>query len=117
LLVEDSIVTRDHEKNILLNQDLNVFEASNGKEAVKYLESGNKFDLVITDIEMPVMDGLDLIKFMKSMETFKHLPVMVVSSYKDHVKKLEDIGINLFINKSDFNQAAFIEALRKLNII
>jgi two-component system, chemotaxis family, sensor kinase CheA len=117
LLVEDSPVTRDHEKKILLNQNINVFEASNGKEAVKFLESGHKFDLIITDIEMPVMDGVELIKFIKNKEPFSSLPVLVVSSYKDHAKKLFEMGVDRFINKSDFNAADFVEALKELNII
>jgi two-component system, chemotaxis family, sensor kinase CheA len=116
LLVEDSPVTRDHEKKILQNQDINVYEAANGKEAVKMLES-NSFDLVITDIEMPVMDGLELVKYIKSSNSIKDLPVLVISSYKDHIEKLKILGIDRFLNKNDFNTQNFLTILKDMKIL
>jgi CheY-like chemotaxis protein len=116
LLVEDSPITREHEKKILINQNLNVFEANNGKEAIKYLEN-QKFDLIITDIEMPVMDGTELIKFIKNDDRFNMIPIIVVSSYKDYEDKLQEMGVRHFINKNDFNAQIFLNILKEESII
>ncbi len=116
LLVEDSLITRDHEKNVLINQNLNVFEASNGKEAIKYLEN-QIFDIIITDIEMPVMDGVEMIKYIKSKDKLSKIPIIVVSSYKEYRDKIQKMGVTHFINKNDFNAQTFINTLKEENII
>lgn len=116
LLVEDSLITRNHEKKILINQNLNVFEASNGKEAIKLLEN-QSFDIIITDIEMPVMDGVEMIKYIKSKDMFLKIPIIVVSSYKEYEDRIQGMGIKNFINKNDFDAQVLINVLKEENII
>jgi|GEM_PF-795983 len=116
LLVEDSIITRENEKKILLDNNLNVFEASNGKEAIKHLDN-QKFDVIITDIEMPVMDGLELIKYIKADNNMANIPIIVISSYKDYVDKLLNLGVKYFINKSDFSTQSFVKLLKIIELI
>jgi two-component system chemotaxis sensor kinase CheA len=116
LLVDDSPITRDQEKQILLAQHLNVFEAANGKEALKLLEA-KKFDIMITDIEMPVMDGVSLVKAVKADARLAQLPVIVVSSYKEYQNKLYELGVNHFIDKNSFNSQILMDVLKEEKIL
>jgi CheY-like chemotaxis protein len=116
LLVEDSPITRAREKQILLGYRLNVFEASNGREALDLL-SRQQIDWVITDIEMPVMNGIDLIKHMKGDRSLSRLPIIVVSSYETHMGNVYDLGITFFINKAEFTPQLFVNVLKKEKLI
>jgi len=97
-------------------KNLNIFEASNGVEAIDQLTK-QKIDIMITDIEMPVMNGLELIRNIKQKSEFKHLPIIVVSSYKNYEKNLVDLGIVQFIDKSEFNAELLFEKLSEEKII
>jgi CheY-like chemotaxis protein len=116
LLVEDSIVTRKRERDMLSDRSLNVFEAANGKEALEYLGK-QQFDVVITDIEMPVMNGLELITRIRANAGYANIPVIVVSSYGTYKDNLRDLGVRSFIDKNDFSSKLLVEALRNEKII
>lgn len=110
LLVEDSLITREMERSILASAGYEVFEAANGVEALEIITL-NKIHLVITDLQMPEMDGWQFIGELKKKEEFKNIPIIVVSS----LEKIEDkkrgleLGINAYIVKSDFDQRKLIE--------
>jgi len=116
LLVEDSIVTRKRERDMLTERSLNVFEASNGKEALEYLDK-QQFDAVITDIEMPVMNGLELITRIRSNAGFSNIPVIVVSSYSTYRENLRGLGVRSFVDKNEFSLQLLLEALMNEKII
>ncbi|MBN2531959.1 MAG: response regulator [Spirochaetales bacterium] len=116
LLVEDSIITRVSEKNILLDWDLNVHEASNGRTAINILKK-EEINCIITDIEMPVMNGIELISFLKSDKNYKNIPVIVISSYKRYSEKLDTLGVDAVIDKSVFSKELLIKALKKIKIL
>lgn len=75
-----------------------IFEAKNGVEAIDILKK-ESIDLMLLDILMPVMDGIEVLKIIKSDENLKNIPVIVLST--DETKKIEslDNGANDFINK------------------
>lgn len=75
-----------------------IFEAKNGVEAIDLLKK-ESIDLMLLDILMPVMDGIEVLKIIKSDENLKNIPVIVLST--DETKKIEslDNGANDFINK------------------
>jgi len=88
LLVEDNVVVRDmfrygiqklSRRNNIPSSQLEVIEADNGKEAWDLLQA-NEIHLVIVDLYMPVMDGGQLIEFIRAEPKLKHIPVLVVSS-------------------------------------
>jgi two-component system chemotaxis sensor kinase CheA len=116
LLVEDSIVTRKRERDMLAEHSLNVFEVSNGKEALEYLDK-QQFDAIITDIEMPVMNGLELITRIRSNAGFSNIPVIVVSSYSTYKENLRGLGVRSFVDKNEFSLKLLLEALRSEKII
>lgn len=116
LLVEDSPVTREREKKILLNWNLNVLEAANGKEALEILRD-NEINCIITDLEMPVMNGKELIKSCKQNEQMRNIPIIVISSYDSLADEVFTLGINHFINKANFSADGLATSLRLQKIL
>jgi CheY-like chemotaxis protein len=98
------------------DRGLNVFEASNGKEALEYLDK-QQFDVVITDIEMPVMNGLELVSRIRSNAGYSSVPVIVVSSYATYKEALRGLGVRSFVDKNEFSLQLLLEALRSEKII
>lgn len=115
LLVEDSITTRLLLKNILETADYEVKAAVDGVEALEVLRS-QPVDLLLTDVEMPRMDGFTLIERVKEMEALKDLPIIICTSRaspEDREKGIE-LGANAYLDKSRFTQQELINILKKL---
>ncbi|MFZ0389699.1 MAG: response regulator [Calditrichia bacterium] len=82
LIVDDSAIARSIVRRILeINgmDKVEISEAGNGKEALDYLKR-QSFDLVFTDLNMPEMDGENLLKRIKASPRLNHIPVVVISS-------------------------------------
>jgi len=98
LLAEDSPFFRGMMQNYLKGAGYEVEVVENGKEALNKLLSGEKFDLIVTDLEMPEMDGFDLIKEIRSNPDYKNIPIIVVTSLagEDIRRKALEIGANSY---------------------
>ncbi|WP_038057179.1 chemotaxis protein CheW [Thermodesulfobacterium hydrogeniphilum] len=94
LLVEDSPFFRNMMKNYLETAGYQVEDAENGKEALNKLTTDPNFDIIITDIEMPEMDGFELIKVLKSDPNLNKIPIIVVTALagEDIKKKVFELG-------------------------
>ncbi|NPA40075.1 MAG: hybrid sensor histidine kinase/response regulator [Thermodesulfobacteria bacterium] len=94
LLVEDSPFFRNMMKNYLEASGYEVEVAGNGKEALEILGSGAYFDVIITDIEMPEMDGFELLKALKKDPKYSQIPVIVVTALagEDIKRKVMELG-------------------------
>ncbi len=94
LLVEDSPFFRNMMKNYLETAGYQVEDAVNGKEALNKLSTDPHFDIIITDIEMPEMDGFEFIKVLKSDPNLSKIPVIVVTALagEDIKKKVFELG-------------------------
>jgi two-component system chemotaxis sensor kinase CheA len=115
LVVDDSITTRTLEKNILEGAGFFVQTADNGVEALGYLRN-NAFDLVVTDLEMPEMDGFHLTQAIKQDQRLSELPVIVVTSLdkpEDKARGLE-AGADAYVVKSRFDQQGLLATIRQL---
>ena len=117
LLVDDEPIVRIGFKTVLDWHELginNLREASNGKEALEIFKKGNT-DVVITDIKMPVMDGIELISSIKSIDP--NTLIIVLSSHDDYeyVKKTFKMGIHDYILKSDINKKNMIKLFKEIN--
>jgi len=114
LLTEDSLTIRTYEKSILKMLGLNVFEAKNGEEALKILKKED-INLIITDIEMPKKDGIELVKDVRKNYKMDSLPILVVSGEKDsyNALKILKLGANDFIKKP-FSKEEFIIRVNNL---
>jgi diguanylate cyclase (GGDEF)-like protein len=100
LVAEDSTSVRNYEKFILELLNLRVIEAKDGKEALNRLKE-EKVDFIITDLEMPNIDGLNLIKEVRQNYDMDKLPILVVSGEESMYKtiKVLKLGANDFIKK------------------
>jgi len=113
LLVDDSITTRTLEKNILKQAGYKIEIATNPIEAFEIMQN-ERFDLIISDVEMPEMDGFEFLSKLKSDEMYYDIPVIIVSSLsEENRKKAKDLGAEGYIVKSEFNQDDFLEAVTK----
>lgn len=115
LVVDDSLTVRETERRMLEKMGYEVTTAIDGIDGWNALHRED-FDLLVSDIDMPRMNGIDLVKRVKSDEKLKSIPVMIVS-YKDREedKRLGlEAGANYFFTKSSFRGDALIEAVEDL---
>jgi two-component system sensor histidine kinase and response regulator WspE len=115
LVVDDSITVREVERQLLLHRGYDVSIAVDGMEGWNKVRS-EKFDLLVSDIDMPRMSGLQLVSAVRNDEKLRNMPVVIVS-YKereeDRLKGLE-VGANCYLTKSSFHDNRFIEAVEGL---
>jgi two-component system chemotaxis sensor kinase CheA len=115
LVVEDSITSRTLLKNILETAGYHVRTAVDGMEAFTALMEED-FDLVITDIEMPRMNGFELCAKIRADKKHADLPVMLVTSLESREDRSRgvDAGANAYITKGSFDQTTLLETARRL---
>jgi len=100
LVVEDAISVRKILESVLKNEG-DVVSTENGLEALDWLQEGNMPDLIICDIQMPVMTGEDFIKEIKSSGYFKEIPIIMLSgieSSEERIRMLK-MGANDYLVK------------------
>jgi two-component system, chemotaxis family, sensor kinase CheA len=115
LVVEDSITSRMLLKNILESSGYQVTTSVDGLEAWNLLKN-ETFDLVVSDVEMPRMDGFQLTANIRSDEKLGTLPVVLVTSLGSREDKERgiDVGANAYIVKGSFDQNNLLETLDRL---
>jgi two-component system chemotaxis sensor kinase CheA len=115
LVVDDSITTRTMEKNLLEAAGFQVRVAVDGIDAWTVLKS-EKIDLVVSDVDMPRMDGLDLTSRIRADQKLKELPVVLVTALESREDKERgiEVGANAYIVKSSFEQSNILEIMRRL---
>ncbi len=115
LVVDDSLTVRETERQLLENAGYEVEVAVDGADGWNAVRLG-RFDLVISDIDMPRMNGFELVKKIKEDSRLRHLPIIIVS-YKDReedrVRGLE-AGADYYLTKSSFQDDTFLEAVHDL---
>jgi two-component system chemotaxis sensor kinase CheA len=114
LIVDDSITTRSLERSILEAHGFKTRIAVNGVQALEILRSDGA-DLVLTDIEMPQLDGFGLIAAIRADKNLKNMPVIVVSSRGDAVDQKQGLllGADAYVVKSKFDQAELVQTIRR----
>ena len=116
LLVDDSLVTREMERRLLEDAGFKVAAASDADEALSLLGE-TSFDCVVTDIEMPGMDGFELTAQLRAMEHFAHLPIIVVSTRdrpEDRLRGLK-VGADAYLTKQGLNAGELVDLVRRLS--
>jgi two-component system sensor histidine kinase and response regulator WspE len=112
LVVDDSITVREVERKLLENNGYEVEVAVDGMDAWNAIRT-HSYDLVVTDIDMPRLNGIELVTQIKNHPIFKSLPVIIVS-YKDreedYMKGL-DVGANYYLTKSSFHDDTLLKAV------
>ena len=115
LVVDDSITVREVERSLLSVQGYVVDVAVDGAEGWNALRTG-KYDLVVTDVDMPRMDGIELVKLIRTDARLRDLPVIIVS-YKDReVDRLNglDAGADRYLTKGSFQDDTFVQTVSEL---
>jgi two-component system chemotaxis response regulator CheY len=113
LLVDDAAVVRHIVSLTLRKSGYDVVEAVNGQDALEKLGS-SKVEMVITDLNMPVMDGIELIRQMRKSIRYKFMPILMLTTVSQEEKKLEgkQAGASGWIFKP-FHASELIAAVRK----
>nr|WP_211112522.1 response regulator [Azospirillum sp. SYSU D00513] len=116
LVVDDSITTRTLEKSILEAHGYRVTQCVDGREALERLLEGIDVELVISDVEMPRMDGFALLQAVKSTPRTADLPVILVTSRASDEDKERGLrlGADAYIVKTRFDQNELLAGIRRL---
>ena len=115
LVVDDSITSRTMIKNILMNIGYSVDAVLDVEEALVKLKI-NHYDLIITDLTMPKIDGYEFVERLKNDEMYADIPIIVMSSLpeKTAMKRLGAYNIEYYMQKDDFNQNMFAEQVKTI---
>jgi two-component system chemotaxis sensor kinase CheA len=115
LLVEDSLVIRTQLQRILGGAGYQVTVAIDGLEGWEKLQSG-KFDLVVSDVEMPRWSGLELTKQIRTRSEYQNLPVILVTTLSHAADRDRGFqaGANAYLTKGDFDQKLLLDTLTRL---
>ncbi len=115
LLVEDSITARTLLKNILEGAGYTVVTAVDGMDAFTQLREA-ECDFVVSDVDMPRMDGFELTKRIRSDRKLADLPVVLVTALESREERERgvDVGANAYIIKRSFDQSNLLEVIRRL---
>jgi len=115
LVVDDSLTVRELERKLLANAGYEVEVAVDGMDGWNAVRT-QPYDLVVTDIDMPRMDGIDLVRLIKKDPRLKSLPVMIVS-YKDRPEDRDrglEAGADYYLTKGSFHDETLMNAVTDL---
>lgn len=115
LVVDDSLNTREIEKDVLEAYGYQVTLAEDGVDALNKAKL-TEFDAVLTDVEMPNMDGFTLTAQLRQDERYRHKPIMIITSREKEADKRRgmQVGADAYIVKGDFDQSNLINTLQAL---
>jgi two-component system sensor histidine kinase and response regulator WspE len=115
LVVDDSISVRELERQLLAAEGYVVDTAVDGMDAWARVRE-QRYALVVTDVDMPRMDGIELTRSIKQDPALRHLPVVIVS-YRDRAEDRQrglEARADAYLTKSDFQQQRFVDTVRTL---
>jgi two-component system sensor histidine kinase and response regulator WspE len=115
LVVDDSLTVRELERKLLVNRGYDVAVAVDGMDGWNMVRAQH-FDLIVTDVDMPRMDGIELVTLIRKDPRLQSMHVMVVS-YKDRAEDRQrglDAGADYYLGKSSFHDDALLEAVADL---
>ncbi len=116
LLVDDSLVTREMERRLLEDAGFQVVAVGDAAEALSRLGE-ESFECVVTDIEMPGMDGFELTAQLRSMEHFAQLPIVIVSTRDRPEDRLRGLkaGADAYLTKQSLDAGELVDLVRRLS--
>jgi two-component system, chemotaxis family, sensor histidine kinase and response regulator WspE len=115
LVVDDSFTVRELERKLLLNNGYEVDVAVDGMDGWNAARTGG-YDLIVTDVDMPRMDGIELIILIKQHPQLRTTPVLIVS-YKDRPEDQRrglEAGADYYLTKSSFHDESLVDAVADL---
>jgi two-component system chemotaxis sensor kinase CheA len=115
LVVDDSLTSRTLERNILVSAGYSVVTAVDGDEALTLLGQ-SRYDMVVSDVQMPKVDGFELTRRIRGDPNLKNLPVLLVT----RLDRAQDLaagvraGADEYLTKGEFEQHKLLEAVSRL---
>jgi len=118
LIVDDSRFIRNFMCGLLKTMHIESSQAADGQEALDMLTNDPNFDLALVDINMPVMNGIDLVKTVRGQSAFNSMKVMMVTTEAENsvVSKALELGADEFLMKP-FDEQGLKEKLGLLGIL
>lgn len=116
LIVDDSPSVRQVNSNLIKNAGWQVSVAKDGLEALEMLQTGRNLpDIILTDVEMPRMDGYELLALLKRQETLRKIPVIMITSRSGdkHRRKAYDLGVSEYLTKP-YEESVLIKKIQQL---
>lgn len=116
LVVDDSLTVREVERNLLENAGYHVDVAVDGVDGWNAIRSFKEYDLVVTDVDMPRMDGIELVRTIKGSRDYNSVPVIIVS-YKEREEDRRrgmDAGADFYLTKGSFHDNSLLDAVADL---
>lgn len=116
LVVDDQFSARELQRSILEVAGYRVEVARDGREALRRIGEIPALDLVLTDVQMPEMDGFELLEAIRADEEHASLPVVIVTTLGDESsrKRGAEVGADAYVVKDEFDQEALLETIERL---
>jgi two-component system, chemotaxis family, sensor kinase CheA len=116
LVVEDSFSVRELQRSILETAGYPIVTARDGRDALAVLDRDSQIALVLTDIEMPELDGMDLTRAIRANPARSSLPVVIVTSHgsDDERRRGIEAGADAYMVKSGFDQQTLLATVERL---
>lgn len=114
LVVDDSQSLRSLVKFVLENEGFRILLAENGKEALDKMTS-EEIQLLVTDLHMPVMDGMELVKNVRGLKDYKYTPILILTTETNSQIKIKakDLGATGWITKP-FDNEKLIKVIKRV---
>jgi chemotaxis protein histidine kinase CheA/CheY-like chemotaxis protein len=114
LVVDDSITVRRASSKMLERNNFNVVLAKDGEDALEQLQIHSP-NIILSDIEMPRMDGFEFVKNVRSIDKYSHIPIIMITSRtaEKHQKRAFELGANDFLGKP-YKEEELIEKIQSL---
>lgn len=115
LIVEDSLTTRELMRSILESEGFRVDTAMDGLDGMEKVAQKH-YDVIVSDLEMPRMNGLELCRSLKANESYKEIPFVFVTARGSEEEKRKgiEVGAQAYIAKGNFDQSNLISAINRL---
>jgi two-component system chemotaxis sensor kinase CheA len=116
LVVDDEATVRELQKRILETADYRVLAVADGARALEALDSDPEIELVVTDLQMPTMDGFELLQAIRGHPERASLPVVILSSQRGEAERRRgfECGAEAYIVKDDFQPSILLATLSRL---
>ncbi|HEY2142030.1 MAG TPA: response regulator [Solirubrobacteraceae bacterium] len=116
LVVDDQFSARELQRSILETAGYRVHVARDGREALRQIGESADIDLVLTDVQMPEMDGFELLEAIRADKQHGSLPVVVVTTLGDEQSRRRgaEAGADAYVVKQEFDQQALLETIDRL---
>ncbi|MBI3776586.1 MAG: response regulator [Gammaproteobacteria bacterium] len=118
LVVDDSVTARHHIRRVLNNMGImNVTEVANGRDAIEQIKQ-NFYDLIVTDYNMPEVDGQQLTRYVREKSTQRSVPILMVTSVTDETRlaQVQQCGVSAICDKP-FEPSGIKNLVRKMLLV